>query len=216
MIKTILFDFDGTLADTAPDMVRALNDFLAARGQPPVPYDDARNLCSGGVRALLGIRGLQGEDFEAARADYLRLYEATNYKDTVLFTGVPEMLTSLIASGYQWGIVTNKPRQYFEPIAARLKLAEQGAAVLVCGDDVSTPKPDPMSLLAAAEHCNSAAQHCIYVGDDERDAQAAAAANMKFITVAWGYWQPNDWQAPVSAIISHPILLPPAIHSIAP
>lgn len=196
---TVLFDFDGTLADTAPDMLAALNDWRAARAHPPVDAARTRLLCSGGARALLATSGWDGETFEDARADYLRRYENTEHRRTTLFAGVAEMLAAARRGGWQWGVVTNKPRRYFSPAAERLRLTALGAAAFVCGDDLPLAKPHPAPLLAAAAECGAAPrgappETCLYVGDDIRDGQAAAAAGMKFIAVTWGYWQPHQWR----------------------
>ena len=212
--RLILFDFDGTLADTAADMLTALNRWRAARKLAAVPLADARKLCSGGVRALLGISGWDGEDFGKARAEYLRYYDETGYTQTHLFAGVREMLANISAAGWRWGVVTNKPRAHFVPIANRLQLRAAGACVLVCGDDVATPKPAADVLELAAQQCNTTTTNCIYVGDDERDALAAQAAGMPFVAVTWGYWSSNDWQARVHALLTAPPLLLAAVDGV--
>ena len=210
--RTVLFDFDGTLADSAPDLIAALNNWLAVRNRQPIDATAARNLCSGGSRALLSFCGLGDEDFEQAKADYLRRYEATGYQHTVLFTGIPEILKQLNQMSITWGIVTNKPRRYFAAIAKRLQLTELGAKIFVCGDDHPHAKPHPQPLLAAAAACNTPPTQCIYVGDDVRDAKAAASAAMLFIGTTWGYWQPKQWQnsedmPPIGAYVSTPSAL---------
>ena len=209
IIKAVFFDFDGTLADTAPDMICALNDWLAVRCRPPVDTMTATAKVSGGVRALLELAGLNGEDPEAAREEYLKLYERTQYAHTVLFPEVEQMLLGLTAAGLSWGVITNKPRHYFAPIAKSLKLAEKNAAVLLAAGDAGKVKPQPDMLLAAAKSCNLRDNECVYVGDDARDAQAAKAAGMKFITAAWGYWQGEAWggDSPTAAIVTSPALL---------
>ena len=202
----LLFDFDGTLARTAADMTAALNAMLLARGRSPVALADAALRVSGGARALLEFGGFTAndEDMGAARNEFLRLYEATGYRETDLFPGVAEMLADLENRGWPWGVMTNKPRRYFSPLAGRLGWGEK--AGLVAGDDCARAKPHPDGLLKAAELCGAAAARCVYVGDDPRDARAALAAKMPFILAAWGYWTPPQWSdsAPVSALAATP------------
>ena len=208
-IKAVFFDFDGTLADTAPDMVGALNDWLASYDRPPVDVTKAIGQVSGGSRALLAFAGLNGIDEQIAREEYLDLYEKTQYTGTTLFAGVDDMLAEVVADGLVWGVVTNKPRRYFAPIADNLCLQEKGARALLAAGDAGQAKPHPDMLLAAAQRCALRPEECIYVGDDVRDGQAAKAAGMKFIIAAWGYWRGECWNnaAPTAAIISSPTLL---------
>ena len=154
-------------------MLCALNGWLAVRGRPPVNAMTATAKVSGGARALLELAGLNGEDPEAAREEYLKLYERTQYARTVLFPEVEKMLLGLTAAGLSWGVITNKPRRYFAPIAKSLRLTEKNAAVLLAAGDAGQIKPQPDMLLAAATCCNLRDNECIYVGDDARDAQAA-------------------------------------------
>ncbi len=210
----VLFDFDGTLADTAPDMVFALNNWLAARGRAPVAPEQVRGLCSGGSRALLNFCGIGEESMEAAVHDYLQCYEKTDYQNTVLFAGILPVLQQLNAAGIPWGVATNKPEKYFNPIAARL-LAPLNPAVLIARNATLPAKPHPATLLAAAQQCNKAATQCVYVGDDLRDGQAALAAKMPFIAVTWGYWREDQWLDPdtplIAALIATPELLLPSL-----
>ena len=188
-------------------MLCALNGWLAVRGRPPVNAMTATAKVSGGARALLELAGLNGEDPEAAREEYLKLYERTQYARTVLFPEVEKMLLGLTAAGLSWGVITNKPRRYFAPIAKSLRLTEKNAAVLLAAGDAGQIKPQPDMLLAAATCCNLRDNECIYVGDDARDAQAAKAASMKFIIAAWGYWRGRSG----TAICQRPRLLHPPL-----
>lgn len=217
MIESIFFDLDGTLADTAPDMVAALNTYLAKHNMPSVDYQQARNLCSMGSRGLLSMRGVKG-DMADAIAEYLAIYQKTDYQHTTFFDGVPLMLKQLKEDGYRLGIVTNKPAAYARPILEkRLKVKKYGIRDIVCGDDYPKAKPDPMPLEGAAAQAGSKPQNCLYVGDDIRDGIAAELARMKFIAVTWGYWQPHQWEeshAPADALLSAPTLLRPALAAI--
>ena len=207
--KCMLFDFDGTLARTAADMTFALNAMLAARGRGPVDARGAMFRVSGGARALLEFAklGADGEDTQALRSEFLRLYEETNYRETDLFPEAGAALSDLEKNGWEWGVVTNKPRRYFAPLVARLGWGEK--AGMIAGDDCARAKPQPDGLLKAAELCGVPPERCVYVGDDPRDARAAAAAGMPFILAAWGYWTPSQWTGAlrVSALASSPLVL---------
>ena len=218
----VIFDFDGTLADTAPDMTAALDHWLAVRQRPPADAAAARRLCSSGARVLLDFCGLNGEAREDSITEYLNYYEETGYRDTVLFDGVGDMLEQLNTAGVRWGVATNKPARFFAPIAERL-LAPLRPAALVARDDMTLrAKPHPDILLAAVRDDDVPAA-CVYVGDDVRDAAASLAAGFKFVGVTWGYWRPEQWgneetaggtgviALPIHALISQPALLTAAI-----
>ena len=149
------------------------------------------------------------EDMAAARSEFLRRYEETDYAGTDLFPGVAEMLANLEQNGWVWGVMTNKPRRYFAPLAERLGWGEKPG--LIAGDDCARAKPHPDGLLRAAKLCGAAPERCVYVGDDPRDARAAHAAGMPFVLAAWGYWTPSQWvnAAPVAGLASAPADLPP-------
>ena len=238
-MRCVLFDFDGTLARTAADMTAALNAMRAARGLPPLAVADAAARVSGGARALLEFGGLAagGTDPAAARAEFLRLYEATGYEQTDLFPGAAELLHELNGAGkggedgtvgkdgtverggvggWEWGVMTNKPRRYFAPLAE--KLGWGGKAGLVAGDDCARAKPHPDGLLRAAALCGAPPERCVYAGDDPRDARAAQAAGMPFILAAWGYWTPSHWAgaAPVAALAAAPRDIPPLTRMLLP
>ena len=206
-IKAALFDFDGTLADTAPDMAAALNKMRVARKMPPLPVAELRGFVSGGARALLRGGGINGDkNPDELRAEFLSHYEETGYHQTALFPGVDKMLGELERLGLRWGVVTNKPSRYFLPIADMLGLSGR-ASCLISGDTCARAKPHPDSLLYAAKVAGSDASDCLYAGDDMRDAIAATAAGMPFVVAAWGYWQWNeewDSSARTNAIISAP------------
>ncbi len=222
--RAVFFDFDGTLAHTAPDMVSALHGWQQAQNQKPLDYETARMHVSGGARALLAAAGIDSAapEYETARMDFLARYEAGGYRRTFLFAGIKKTLSALAADGWLWGVATNKPRHYFGIIAANLGLetnpeiqlppaAPPLAAALVAGDDCRRAKPNPEPLLLAAKIAGVAPENCIYVGDDVRDSVAARAAGMQFIAACWGYWPAAEWaKCPAAlALASAPECIPP-------
>jgi phosphoglycolate phosphatase len=201
MTALILFDFDGTLADTAPDLGAAANRQRTRAGLEPLPLEVLRPYSSAGARGLLRCAlnlTPADEAYEAHRVQFLKDYEAAMTVDTCLFDGVPELLAQIKAEGMAWGIVTNKATYLATPIVAALGLAED-CAVLVCGDTTAHSKPHPLPLLHAAQQAGYDVERCLYVGDDLRDIQAAQAAGMPSIAAAYGYCgpehPPETWQA---------------------
>jgi N-acetyl-D-muramate 6-phosphate phosphatase len=205
-IKAVLFDFDGTLADTAADLSRALNRLRTARGLAAMPLQDLRPHASSGARGLiaagLGIAAEHAE-FKELRDAFLKHYEAEICVDSRLFPGVPELLAAIEARGLRWGIVTNKSTRLTRLIVQALAL-DARAACVVCGDSTPHLKPNPASLLLAAQQLALPPADCIYLGDDLRDIQAARSAGMRPVAVAWGYGSGlAAWQADV--IIEKPM-----------
>jgi phosphoglycolate phosphatase len=201
MTALILFDFDGTLADTAPDLGAAANRQRERAGLEPLPLEVLRPYSSAGARGLLRCAlNLMPTDetYEAHRVQFLKDYEAAMTVDTCLFDGVPELLAQIKDEGMAWGIVTNKATYLATPIVQALGLA-QDCAVLVCGDTTAHAKPHPLPLLHAAQQAGYDVERCLYVGDDLRDIQAAQAAGMPSIAAAYGYCgpehPPETWQA---------------------
>jgi phosphoglycolate phosphatase len=201
MTALILFDFDGTLADTAPDLAAAANRQRTRAGLEPLPLEVLRPYSSAGARGLLRCAlnlTPADEAYEAHRVQFLKDYEAAMTVDTCLFEGVPELLAQIKDEGMAWGIVTNKATYLATPIVAALGLA-QDCAVLVCGDTTAHAKPHPLPLLHAAQQAGYGVERCLYVGDDLRDIQAAQAAGMPSIAAAYGYCgpehPPETWQA---------------------
>jgi phosphoglycolate phosphatase len=186
--QAVLFDLDGTLLDSAPDMLATANAMLAERGRAPITLDALRPVVSKGSRAMVSVAfpELGQEARDALVPEFLDRYEALIGQHAVLFDGVAGMLEALEAAGCAWGIVTNKP-EYL----ARLILPQLGwetrCAVLVGGDTFAQRKPHPLPLLAAAERMGIEPGICIYVGDDERDIVAANAAGMASVAALWGY-----------------------------
>lgn len=208
-IKAVLFDLDGTLADTAPDLARALNRVRAERQCEPVPASVSRPHTSSGARGLIGAGFgiLPGHpDFETLKERFLAYYEAEVYVDTRLYDGMPELLAGLEARAIRWGIVTNKATRFTTPLVARLGL-DQRAACVVCGDTTARAKPHPDPLLHAASQMTLQPGQCLYVGDDLRDVQAARAAGMPVLAAGFGYLgtgtHPADWGA--DGIIDSPL-----------
>lgn len=208
-IRAVLFDLDGTLIDTAPDLAHALNLQRARYGLPPLADDIIRPQASHGARGLLGIGfDLHPEDagFAHMREEFLLLYADNICKHSRPFPGIIELLAELDARQLKWGVVTNKPARFTEPLMSVLDLAER-AACIVSGDTCPQCKPHPAPMLAAAELCGAPPAQCLYLGDAERDIQAATAAAMPALVAAWGYIdssdQPDTWGA--YGQIRHPV-----------
>jgi phosphoglycolate phosphatase len=206
----ILFDLDGTLADTAPDLGAALNTLLQRYSRQPLPLDQIRPWVSQGARGLLaaGFAITPGDPFfDELREEFLQLYQQGLANQTALFDSIPELLDALDQKALPWGIVTNKLSRYTEPVVAALGLAHRACCV-VSGDTFARPKPWPDPLLGAAEQMKLAPSSMLYVGDDERDMQAAAAAGMPGMVAGYGYLggsDPSTWTA--QAILNHPLEL---------
>jgi phosphoglycolate phosphatase len=200
-LAAVLFDLDGTLIDSAPDLAGALNDMRSARGLEPVDYMLLRPHAGSGARGMLGAGlGIRPDDagYLALRDEFLDHYETRMLVQTQVFAAVPGVLESLARQGVPWGIVTNKAARFAEPMARALGLLP-GAAALVCGDSTPHTKPHPAPLLEAARRLGLAPQTCVYVGDDPRDVAAGKAAGMQAWAAAWGYLGPgapaHDWGA---------------------
>lgn len=203
----ILFDLDGTLADTAPDLGRALNMQRRRHGLPPLPDETIRPYASHGSRGLLGIGfGLTPDDaaFAAMRDEYLALYDEVFCQRPMLFEGMLEVLHRIEDQGLLWGVVTNKPRRFTLPLMQALGLVQRAASI-VSGDDCERPKPHPDTLLLASRLAGAEPSACWYVGDAERDMIAGHAAGMHTVIARYGYLgendRPEEWgaQATISA-----------------
>lgn len=188
-LRGVLFDLDGTLIDSAPDLAGAANRLRADHGLEPLPLESLRPMVGSGARGMVGVAfGVAPGDerFEALRDAFLAHYAAGLLERTRPFDGVQEMLSALEADGVAWGIVTNKATRFTRPIVAGLGLAQR-ARVVVCGDTTPHSKPHPEPLLYAARTLDLAPENVAYVGDDLRDAQAARAAGMPMLAATWGY-----------------------------
>ena len=197
----VLFDLDGTLADTAGDLGHALNLQRKTRGLQPIPMASIRPHASAGARGLLRL-GFDLEpgdpEYEAMRSEFLALYAQNLSRSTELFAGVASLLDTLSRFNLRWGVVTNKPKRFTIPVLRALGLLDRAACV-ICGDMASNPKPHPAPLLDAAAALNLRPAACLYVGDDERDVIAAHAAGMDVVVALYGYLgngtPPQAWGA---------------------
>lgn len=214
-VRAVLFDLDGTLADTALDLVAAVNKVRTDRGLAPGPYETLRLQASHGARGLIGSAfGVAPEDaaFPSLRDAFLANYEAALCVQSRLFDGIPALLEALAARGMPWGIVTNKAARLTDPLVELLGLAE-GAACVVSGDTTPHSKPHPAPLLYAAERIGIAPGRIVYVGDDLRDIQAGKAAGMATVAAAYGYCgdslAPAEWQA--DAVVEHAGAIAPLV-----
>ena len=197
--RALLFDLDGTLADTAPDLAAAVNRLRADRGMQPTPYDVLRPTASAGARGMIGAAfGLTPADdgYEALRLAWFDNYQEAIAVHTTLFGGVHELLDGLTESGLKWGIVTNKPARFTDPLVPQIGLGHAGC--VVSGDTTGHAKPHPAPLLEGAARLGTAPHACWYVGDDLRDIEAGRAAGMVTVACAWGYCgaiEPSNWGA---------------------
>jgi N-acetyl-D-muramate 6-phosphate phosphatase len=197
--QAILFDLDGTLADTAPDLAHAANKLRTKRGLAPVAYESLRPVASAGARGLIGVAfgiGPEDKDYAALRDEFLMNYRTAIAVDSTLFAGVDDLLLHLEHDGITWGIVTNKIEQLTSLLVPQIGLDH--AKCVVSGDTTGFAKPHPAPLLEACKRIGIAAERCWYVGDDLRDVQAGHAAGMTTIAAGWGYCgdlPPVQWQA---------------------
>lgn len=196
----VLFDLDGTLADTAPDLAEAVIKMQRVRGLALTPYEQLRPVASAGARGLIGAGfgiGPESPDFAALREEFLGNYATDLCVKTHLFPGIAELLDALDARDVRWGIVTNKAARLTNPLVGLLGLAERAACV-VSGDTTPHAKPHPAPLLHAAQILELAPERIVYVGDDLRDIEAGRAAGTATIAAAYGYCgglPPAEWQA---------------------
>lgn len=204
--KAILFDLDGTLADTAPDLAAAINLMRTQRQLTPAPYISLRPFASAGARGLIRAGfGITPEDqeYEALRLEFLRNYENALAIHSTLFNGIQDLLRELDNMKMRWGIVTNKPQRFTHPLLPQIGLGN--SACTISGDTTAHAKPHPEPLLEAARRLDIDPSLCWYIGDDLRDIQAAQAAGMTSIAAAWGYCgatEPTHWKA--DAILDTP------------
>ncbi len=208
MISTILFDLDGTLVDTAPDLGHALNIQLKQHGRKPLSEAAIRPFASHGSRGLIGLGfGITPSDasFIAMRDEYLAIYDTVFMRSPELLEGIAELLQAIENKGLKWGVVTNKPGRFTRRLIESMGL-DKRAVCVVSGDDAAKPKPSPETLLLACSQIGVSPQHCLYVGDAERDIQAGKAAGLKTVVALFGYIdvtdKPYEWGA--DALIDEP------------
>lgn len=197
----ILFDLDGTLVDTAHDLAYALNLQRVRHDMTELTLDVIRPYASHGSRGLLSVGfdvAPDDENYEAMREEYLALYDQVLTRKPILFDGVAELLATLDEKTVPWGVVTNKPRRFTQPLLENIGLLERAACV-VSGDDAPRPKPHPDTLFLACEQAGVDPQRCWYVGDAERDILAGKAAGMQTVVAMYGYLgaedRPQEWGA---------------------
>ena len=207
-IKAVLFDLDGTLADTALDLGGALNTLLREQGLPEVSMDKIRLVASHGASGLLKLgMNLDKSDPNHARLrqQYLDTYETCFDKDTVLFEGIDALIQAIHARGLKWGIITNKPHTFTHRLVPQLGFSV-APDVVVSGDTTAEAKPSTKPMFYACEQIDIAPEACLYVGDAERDMQAGKNAGMKTVLVSWGYIHADDkteeW--PADSVIDTP------------
>ncbi|WP_068830663.1 N-acetylmuramic acid 6-phosphate phosphatase MupP [Pseudomonas sp. BMS12] len=210
-LRAVLFDMDGTLLDTAPDFVAVCQAMRSARDLPPADEQRVRDVISGGARAMVCAAfdlEVGAEGFEALRLEFLERYREHCAVFSKPFDGMLELLTDIERSRLIWGVATNKPVVFAEPIMQQLGLSER-SAVLLCPDHVERSKPAPDMLLLACEQMGIAPSDVLFVGDDERDIEAGRAAGCKTAAVTYGYIHPEDnprhWGADV--VVDHPLEL---------
>jgi len=188
-IDAVLFDLDGTLIDSAPDLGAAVDQMRVSRGLPSLPLESYRHMAGSGARGMLSIAfGMTPQDplFEAMRDEFFANYERCMTERTYAFEGVPEMLEQLLQARLQWGVVTNKSARFTEPLTRGMPLFAT-AGTVVSGDTTPYAKPHPAPLLEAARRLGVAPSRCVYVGDDQRDIQAGQAAGMATVAADYGY-----------------------------
>ena len=193
LCKAVLFDLDGTLVDTAPDMVAVLNDLQQAHNRAPVPYDVGRQQVSNGALGLLGLGfpDIRHEFGSALHHEYLERYARRVCESSCVFPGLHDLLDELDAARRPWGVVTNKPAHLTDPLLEMLSLAARSACT-VSGDTLAARKPDPAPLLHACDIADLEPGTTIYIGDAARDIEAGMNAGMATIAAAYGYITPDD------------------------
>lgn len=210
-LRAVLFDMDGTLLDTAPDFIAVAQAMRLARGLNPVPDQQIRDVVSGGARAMVlsafDVDPMSGE-FETLRLEFLERYQSHCAVFSRLYDGMEQLLQDIEQAKLIWGVVTNKPLRFAEPIMQQLGLASR-SSVLICPDHVSRSKPDPEPMLLACRKLQLDPSTVLFVGDDLRDIESGRAAGSKTAAVRYGYIHPDDnpglWGADV--VVDNPLEL---------
>jgi phosphoglycolate phosphatase len=212
VLEAVLFDLDGTLIDTAPDMARTVNEMRRRRGLDAVPLEQVRPFVSHGARGMITSAfriAVDHPQFQAMREEFLQIYAANICVDSRLFDGMEQLLQHLEDKNVAWGVVTNKFERLARPLLEALDLAQR-ASIIVGGDTCARPKPYPDPLLHAAMEVGAAPARTLYVGDDKRDVDAARAAGMPVVVAAYGYLgdgdPPSFWGADAVLDSPHAVL----------
>ena len=207
-VCAVLFDLDGTLVDTAPDIAFALNTLLKEQGKNPLPYQTIRPVVSHGAKALLALAMNvlpEHADYEAKRQRLLDIYQQNIARKSRLFAGMEEVILTLEQRAISWGVITNKPAFLTEPLLAKLNLSHR-AACIVSADTTPFTKPHPAPMIHACKLIDKKPEQCVYIGDTKRDIEAGNRVNMYTVVALYGYLaktdEPNSWQA--DAAIDHP------------
>jgi len=207
-LRAVLFDMDGTLLDTAPDFIAICQAMRAARQLPPIDEQRVRDVISGGAKAMVQAAfdlSPQAPEFEALRLEFLERYQDGCAVHSHLYDGMAQLLADIEQARLIWGVVTNKPLRFAEPIMQRLGLAQR-SAILICPDHVTRSKPDPEPLLLACSKLELDPASVLFVGDDLRDIESGRDAGTRTAAVRYGYIHPNDnpdhWGADV--VVDHP------------
>ncbi|MHB8951298.1 MAG: phosphoglycolate phosphatase [Rhodoferax sp.] len=215
-IQAVLFDLDGTLIDSAPDLGAAADKMRAARGLPSLPMAHYRPMAGAGARGMLEVAlGVAPDhaNFDVLREEFFANYEQGMTEQTYAFAGVDQLISSLLARGLPWGVVTNKSKRFTDPLTRSMPLFES-AKVVISGDTTPHAKPHPEPLFEAARRLAIDPALCLYVGDDERDIVAGRAAGMGTVAATYGYLgqkaDPLQWGA--HAIINFPADLLQLLH----
>ncbi len=199
-IRAVLFDLDGTLIDSAPDLAAAADKMRIDRGLPSIPYDKYRPMAGAGARGMLGIAfnmAPEHHNYVAWREEFFYNYEMCLTQRTKAFLGVEELLATLSMRGLAWGIVTNKSKRFTDPLVRQMPVL-RGAAVVISGDTTAHAKPHPEPMFEASRRLKTEPQYCVYIGDDKRDIEAGQAAGMPSLAATWGYMGSHDvstWHA---------------------
>jgi 2-phosphoglycolate phosphatase len=208
-LRAVLFDMDGTLLDTAPDFIAICQSMLADRGFPPVADKLIRDEISGGAKAMVAATfalSPMAPEFEALRLEFLERYQVSCAVHSTLFDGMAELLVDIEKANLIWGVVTNKPVRFAQPIMEQLGLAER-SAILICPDHVTNSKPHPEPLILACKMLDLHPASVLFVGDDLRDIESGREAGTKTAAVRYGYIHPHDnpdhWGADV--VVDHPL-----------
>lgn len=211
-VRAVLFDLDGTLIDSAPDLGAAADQMRTARGLPSLPAEHYRPMAGAGARGMLGVAfGITPDapDYATLREEFFSNYEARMTQTTYAFDGVAQLLADIEARGLLWGVVTNKSARFTDPLTRAMPLFS-GARAVVSGDTTPHSKPHPEPLFEAARRLALPPEACIYVGDDERDIVAGRAAGMKTVAALYGYLGAVDatehWGADAAIKYPHELL----------